>query len=170
MEDRRNEALKTFEEAQSALEAGNLDLARDLLESLDYSILEQIEVDDALAARVLALQLCILQERYGDALYHADAALDLAAHEPLVHHLAGQAMWAQKHYRTAAEMLIYAAELLEGLHEEVEPFHFKVDQAQVFYMAAEACRTFEQESAAEHFYQMALEHTRELSAVESKST
>lgn len=168
MEDRRNEVLKAFEQAQNELEAGNLEQARDLLETLDYEMLEQLEPDDALAARVLALQLCILQERYGDALYHADAALDLAEHEPLVHHLAGQAMWAQKHYRTAAEMLIYAAELLEGLHENIKPFHFDVDHAQVYYMAAEACRTFDQESTAERFYQLALEHTRELSAVASK--
>ena len=162
MEDRAREAFEAFETAQQALEAGDLERARDLFEGLDYQAMEDVEPDDALAARVLALQLCILQERYTDALYHADAALDLAADEPLIHHLAGQAMWAEGHFRTAAEMLVYAAELIGGIHENVGPFHFEVDRAQVYYMAAEACRKFEQESAAEQFYQRALEHSREL--------
>lgn len=170
MEDSENTVLKAFEEAQKTLEQGDLEQAKALFESLDYEKLEELEPDDALAARVLALQLCILQERYADALYHADAALDLAEHEPLVHHLAGQAMWAQSHYRTAAEMLVYAAELLEGVHEDIPPFNFEVDRSQVFYMAAEACRNFEQESAAERFYQLALEHTHELNGVESNLT
>jgi|GEM_PF-2216350 len=164
MEDSANKVLQAFEEAQKTLEKGDLEQAKILFESLDYENLEEIEPDDALAARVLALQLCILQERFSDALYHADAALDLAEHEPLVHHLAGQAMWAQSHYRTAAEMLVYAAELLEGIHEDIPPFSFEVDRSQVFYMAAEACRNFDQESAAERFYQLALEHTHEMSS------
>ena len=168
MEDRANEVLNAFSEAQKTLEMGDLEQAKMLFEALDYEALEDIERDDALAARVLALQLCILQERHADALYHADAALDLAEHEPLVHHLAGQAMWAQGHYRTAAEMLVYAAELIEGVHENIPPFNFEVDKAQVYYMAAEACRNFEQETAAESFYQLALEHTHELSGVETK--
>ena len=167
MEDGANKVIKAFEEAQRTLEKGDLEQAKSLFENLDYESLEDIEPDDALAARVLALQLCILQERYADALYHADAALDLAEHEPLVHHLAGQAMWAQSHYRTAAEMLVYAAELLEGVHENLPAFNFEVDRSQVYYMAAEACRNFEQESAAERFYQLALEHTHEMSGVES---
>ena len=50
-------------------------------------------------------------------------------------------------------------------NENVEPPAFDVDRAQVYYMAAEACRTFDQESAAERFYQAALEHTREMSGV-----
>ena len=170
MEDSANKVLQAFEEAQKTLEKGDLEQAKILFESLDYENLEELEPDDALAARVLALQLCILQERYSDALYHADAALDLAEHEPLVHHLAGQAMWAQSHYRTAAEMLVYAAELLEGLHEDIPPFSFEVDRSQVFYMAAEACRNFDQESAAERFYQLALEHTHEMSDTESNLT
>ena len=163
MEDRENDVLRAFEQAQQTLEAGNLEEAKNLFESLDYEALHEIEPDDALAARVLALQLCILQERYNDALYHADAALDLASNEPLIHHLACQAMWAQGHFRTAAEMLIYAAELIDGVHKDVPPGDFEVDRAQVYYMAAEACRTFDQESAAERFYQAALEHTREMS-------
>ena len=170
MEDSANKVLKAFEEAQKTLEKGDLEQAKILFESLDYENLEEVEPDDALAARVLALQLCILQERYSDALYHADAALDLAEHEPLVHHLAGQAMWAQSHYRTAAEMLVYAAELLEGIHEDIPPFSFEVDRSQVFYMAAEACRNFDQESAAERFYQLALEHTHEMSGAEPNIT
>ncbi len=168
MEDRANNVSTAFEEAQRTLEMGDLERAKALFEELDYEALEELEPDDALGARVLALQLCILQERYTDALYHADAALDLAEHEPLVHHLAGQAMWAQSHYRTAAEMLVYAAELLEGIHEGIPSFNFEVDRAQVFYMAAEACRNFDQEAAAERFYQLALEHTREVSATEPK--
>ena len=165
MEGRENDVLRAFETAQQTLEAGNLEEAKNIFESLDFEALQEIEPDDALAARVLALQLCILQERYNDALYHADAALDVASHEPLIHHLAGQSMWAQGHFRTAAEMLIYAAELLDGVHENVKPFSFDVDRAQVYYMAAEACRTFDQESAAERFYQAALEHTREMSGI-----
>ena len=168
MEDRATNVTKAFEAAQRTLEMGDLEQAKTLFENLDYEALEDVEPDDALAARVLALQLCILQERYADALYHADAALDLAEHEPLVHHLAGQAMWAQNHYRTAAEMLVYAAELLEGLHENAPPYNFEVDRAQVFYMAAEACRNFEHETAAERFYQLALEHTHETSGVEQR--
>lgn len=89
MEDSSKKTTQAFEEAQRTLEKGDLEQAKLLFESLDYENLEEIEPDDALAARVLALQLCILQERYADALYHADAALDLAEHEPLVHHLAG---------------------------------------------------------------------------------
>ena len=170
MEDSANKVIQAFEEAQRTLEKGDLEQAKMLFESLDYENLEEVEPDDALAARVLALQLCILQEWYADALYHADAALDLAEHEPLVHHLAGQAMWAQSHYRTAAEMLVYAAELLEGIHEGLPPFNFEVDRSQVFYMAAEACRNFDQESAAERFYQLALEHTHEMSNVASNLT
>ena len=165
MQDRSTDVLKSFEAAQQLLEAGDLEKAKDAFERMDYEALEAAEPDDALAARVLALQLCILQERYTDALYHADAALDLASDEPLIHHLAGQAMWAEGHFRTAAEMLVYAAELIEGIHENVAPFSFEVDRAQVYYMAAEACRKFEQESAAEHFYKLALENTRELSDV-----
>lgn len=170
MEDSATKVMHAFEEAQKTLEKGDLENAKILFESLDYENLEDIEPDDALAARVLALQLCILQERYADALYHADAALDLAEHEPLIHHLAGQAMWAQSHYRTAAEMLVYAAELIEGVHEGIPAFNFEVDRSQVYYMAAEACRNFDQESAAERFYQLALEHTHEMNGVESNLT
>lgn len=170
MEDSATKVTHAFEEAQKTLEKGDLEKAKLLFENLDYEGLEDLEPDDALAARVLALQLCILQERYSDALYHADAALDLAEHEPLIHHLAGQAMWAQSHYRTAAEMLVYAAELIEGVHEGIPSFNFEVDRSQVYYMAAEACRNFDQESAAERFYQLALEHTHEMNGVESNVT
>ncbi len=75
MEGRENDVLRAFETAQQTLEAGNLDEAKNIFESLDFEALQEIEPDDALAARVLALQLCILQERYNDCLlYTSDAA------------------------------------------------------------------------------------------------
>jgi hypothetical protein len=94
-------------------------------------------------------------------MYHADAALDLAPHEPLIHHLAGQALWARGHQRTAAELLIYAAELLDGIHAEQPNAQFTVDASQIYYMAAEACRVFDQNDTADAFYQKAMDVTRE---------
>ena len=167
MQDSGNGILRDFNIAQKALEAGDLEKAEKLFESLDYDRLKSEEPDDALAARVLALQLAVLQERFNDALYHADSALDIAEYEPLIHHLAGQALWKQGHQRSAAEMLVYAAELLDGTHDGVPQPNFPVDRAQVFYMAAEACREYEQESAAEHFYKLALENMKQVTPVAS---
>jgi predicted Zn-dependent protease len=161
MEDRSKEAFAQFNAAQNALESGDLDRASDLFDRIDYEAIERVEPDDALAARVLALQLCVLQERYKQAMYHADAALDLAENEPLIHHLAGQALWAEGHHRSGAEMLVFAAELLDGAAERTEPFQFQVDPAQVYYYAAEACSTFEKESAAEQFYHKAMQFSNE---------
>jgi predicted Zn-dependent protease len=158
MQERSKEAFEQFNEAQTALEAGDLDRARELFERLDYEAIEGVDAEDALSARILALQLCILQERYRDAMYHADAALDLSENEPLIHHLGGQALWAEGHHRSGAEMLVLAAELLDGAGDGTSSFQFEVDPAQVYYYAAEACHTFEQEAAAERFYKKALQY------------
>ncbi|MEZ4702872.1 MAG: hypothetical protein R2834_21245 [Rhodothermales bacterium] len=167
MEDRSKEAFGHFNEAQNALESGDLDRARELFERLDYETIERVEPDDALAARVLALHLSIVQERFRDAMYHADAALDLAENEPLIHHLGGLALWAEGHHRSGAEMLVYAAELLDGAGDAEKPFNFEVDPAQVYYYAAEACHTFENETAAEDFYQKSMQYANEMNGMPS---
>ncbi len=116
---------------------------------------EELAPAEELAARVEAIQLAILQERYDEALEHAEAALRIAEHEPLIHHLAGRAMWKQGDQRTAAESFVYAAELLEGLHDEKPPAQYNADPSQVYFMAAEACRVFAKHAEAMDYYQRA---------------
>ena len=145
----------TYGEASRLLEEGQLDEADSMFEFLDY---DELSREEALAARVEAIQLAILLERYSDALSHAEAALKMAEHEPLIHHLAGKARWEQGDQRTAAESLVYAAELLQGLHEEKPPARYSADPSQIYFMAAEACRAFKQHAEAMDFYQQAELH------------
>lgn len=114
--------------------------------------------EEELAYRVEAIQISILQERYADALDHAEEALKIAEHEPLLHHLAGRALWEQGEQRTAAESLVYAAELLQGLYNGKPPARYRADPSQVYFMAAEACRAFDQYADAMDFYQQAANH------------
>jgi tetratricopeptide (TPR) repeat protein len=134
------------------LDEGQLDEAGTLFGNLNF---QELPREEELAARVEAIQLAILMERYSDALEHAEAALLIAEHEPLIHHLAGKALWKQGDQRTAAESFVYAAELLEGLHEEKPPAQYNADPSQVYFMAAEACRAFMQHAEAMDYYQRA---------------
>ncbi len=141
-----------YSTAYRLLEEGQIEEAGMLFRNLDYS---DLPGEEALAARVEAIQIAILQERFADALHHAEEALKIAEHEPLIHHLAGKARWEQGDQWTAAESLVYAAELLEGLHDEKPPAQYTADPSQVYFMAAEACRAFEQHAEAMDFYQRA---------------
>ncbi|MEZ4701934.1 MAG: hypothetical protein R2834_16495 [Rhodothermales bacterium] len=119
---------------------------------------DELSREEELAYRVEAIQISILQERYADALDHAEAALKIAEHEPLIHHLAGRALWEQGEQRTAAESFVYAAELLQGLYNGKPPARYNADPSQVYFMAAEACRAFDQYAEAMDFYQQAANH------------
>ena len=141
--------------AYQLLSNGQLHEAGHLLDNLNYNDLSQ---EEELAVRVEAIQLAILQERYSDALSHAEAALRIAEHEPLIHHLAGRALWEKGEQRPAAESFVYAAELLQGLHEEKPPAQYNADPSQVYFMAAEACRAFMQHAEAMDYYQQAEQH------------
>ena len=142
----------TYSTAYRLLEEGQLEEAGTLFGNLDY---KELSLEEELAARVEAIQIAILQEHFADALTHAEEALKIAEHEPLIHHLAGRARWQQGDQWTAAESLVYAAELLEGLHEEKPPARYNADPSQVYFMAAEACRAFEQHAEAMDFYERA---------------
>ena len=145
----------TYDELFRILEEGNLEQATDLLES---EVVNNLSSDLLLALRIEAIQVAIFQERYDDALRHAEAALKMAEHEPLIHHLAGRAMWETGNQRTAAESFVYAAELLEGHNESTLPPQCMADPSQIFFMAAEACRAFSQHAEAMDFYQRAERH------------
>ena len=147
-----NVATTSYSTACRLLDEGQLDEAFMLFGNLNFG---ELSADEELSARVEAIQLAILQERYEEALAHAEAALLIAEHEPLIHHLAGRAMWQQGDQRTAAESFVYAAELLEGLHDEVPPAQYNADPSQVYFMAAEACRAFKQHAEAMNYYQRA---------------
>jgi tetratricopeptide (TPR) repeat protein len=121
-------------------------------------VYDEMAREKELAFRVEAIQLSILQERYADALDHAEAALKIAEHEPLLHHLAGRALWEQGEQRTAAESFVYAAELLQGLYNGKPPARYNADPSQVYFMAAEACRAFDQYAEAMDFYEQAANH------------
>lgn len=144
--------ITTYSTASRLLDDSHLDEAGTLFGKLNYQDLSR---EDELAARVEAIQFAILQERYSDALQHAEAALQIAEHEPLIHHLFGKALWQHGDQRTAAESFVYAAELLEGLHEEKPPAQYNADPSQVYFMAAEACRAFMQHAEAMDYYQRA---------------
>lgn len=143
---------RTYSTAYRLLEEGMLEEAGVMFGNLNYNELSR---EEELAARVEAIQIAILQERFGDALEHAEAALQIADNEPLIHHLAGKARWQQGDQWTAAESFVYAAELLEGLHKEIPPAQYNADPSQVYFMAAEACRAFEQHAEAMDYYQRA---------------
>ena len=145
----------TYGAALRLLNEGQLDEAGLLFADLNF---QELPPDIELAARVEAIQIAILQERYADALQHAEAALQIAEHEPLIHHLAGRARWEQGDQWTAAESFVYAAELLEGLHDEKPPAQYSADPSQVYFMAAEACRAFKQHAEAMNFYERAQQH------------
>ena len=147
-----SKATTSYSTACRLLDEGQLDEACMLFGNLDFG---ELSPEEELAARVEAIQLAILQERYADALEHAEAALGIAEHEPLLHHLVGRAMWHQGDQRTAAESFVYAAELLEGLHDEKPPAQYTADPSQVYFMAAEACRVFKQHAEAMDYYQRA---------------
>ena len=134
------------------MEEGNLEQANDLLDS---DIVNELSTDSLLALRIEAIQVAIFQERYEDALRHAEAALKIAENEPLIHHLAGRAMWETGNQRTAAESFVHAAELLDGHTESSLPPQCMADPSQIFFMAAEACRAFSQHAEAMDFYQRA---------------
>ena len=142
----------TYSTAFRLLDEGLLDEAGLIFSNLNF---QELTPELELSARVEAIQLAILQERYADALEHAEAALQIAEHEPLIHHLAGRARWEQGDQWTAAESFVYAAELLEGLHDEKPPAQYNADASQVFFMAAEACRAFMQHAEAMSYYERA---------------
>ncbi|MEM6646647.1 MAG: hypothetical protein AAF730_10375 [Bacteroidota bacterium] len=118
----------------------------------------QLSDDEQLNTRALAMQLALGSDDATDALYHADAALDLAPDEPLVQHLLGRALWAKGMHQAAAEAFVYSAERLD-LHETTAaPLRLPIDPVQVYCFAGEACEALEQPDLAEQFYRAALRH------------
>ena len=144
-----------FDDAQTAYENGDVAAAADRFEQLPFG---QLDADSQLEARVLALHVAMEHEAFTDALFHADAALDLAAEEPLLLHLIGQALWAQNHRDAAADALIYAAELLDATARGDHEYRFDVNEAQVYFMAGEVCEQLQQTAEARRFFEQAQEH------------
>lgn len=152
-----------LKEARMLYEAGELEGAADRLMKVPF---EKLSEDDALRARVRALRVAMDREEYTDALFHADAALDLAPDEPLILHLAGQALWIENHREAAAEALVYAAELLQAARESSRELRYAVDDAQVYFLAGEACEALEQREAALSFFQLAREEAPDEALIE----
>ncbi len=125
-----------MEEANALIQADDLQAASGLIERLPFDCLTP---EQALAPRLLALQLALAASDITSALYHADAALDLAADEPLVRHLAGRALWSAGRYEAAVDALVYAAELLETAGQTGREPKLPADPASIYASAAEAC-------------------------------
>ena len=151
-----NSPLAGPTEVNRMMNRARLDEADSLFGHTSY--IDEDTREDELAYRIEAIQMAIIQERYVDALEHAEAALKIAEHEPLIHHLAGRALWEQGKQRTAAESFVYAAELLQGLYNGKPPAQYNADPSQVYFMAAEACRAFDKYAEAMDFYQQAANH------------
>ncbi|GAB5518505.1 MAG: hypothetical protein RhofKO_07560 [Rhodothermales bacterium] len=129
--------------------------ARTALKTLPIA---RLSTDNQLTTRILAMQLALGTDDATDALYHADAALDLAPDEPLVQHLLGRALWAKGLHQAAAEAFVYSAERLD-LHETTAaPLRLPLDPVQIYCFAGEACEALEQLDLAEQFYRSALRH------------
>ncbi len=148
----------TLQEARAAVEEGDVDAAAERLEQLAF---DQLAAEARLEARVLALRIAMARTAFTDALFHADAALDLAPDEPLLLHLIGQALWAQNHQQAAADALIYAAELLDAEERADREHQFEVNAAQVYFMAGEVCEHLQQPAEARHFFEHAQQHAPE---------
>ena len=99
-----NAATTSYSTACRLLDEGQLDEAFMLFGSLNFN---ELSTEEELGARVEAIQIAILQERYDEALAHAEAALLIAEHEPLIHHLAGRAMWQQGRPTHSSLNLLY---------------------------------------------------------------
>ena len=139
-------------DAHALVEGGQLQAAGELLESVDYASLSD---KDALVARTMALQLAVLQERFTDALFHADAALDINDEEALIYHLTGRALWGSGREEAGAESLVKAAEMVASAVET--SFLLPFESLPVFFMAGEACFHLNHNEAAKMFYNLALE-------------
>lgn len=148
-------AEEQVREAHTFLAEGNLDAAAAALEHVPF---DSLRMEDVLPARALALQLAINREKYTDALFHADAALDLAPEEPLIHNLMGQGLWAKGHELGAVEALVHAAELLQQAETFGRDLRLPVNPAEVYYLGGEACMRVNHRDGARTFYQLAAHH------------
>lgn len=142
-------------EAHTFLADGNLDAAAAALEQVPFDALQEADI---LPARALALQLAINRQKYTDALFHADAALDLAPNEPLIHNLMGQGLWEKGHELGAVEALVHAAELLQQAQDLGLDLQLPVNEAEVYYLGGEACMRVNHTEGARMFYQRAAQH------------
>lgn len=140
---------------RTQLEDDDPDAAAQTIEQVDFSGLDE---ETRLEARVLAVELALEQQRYTDALFHADAAMDLAPEEPMVVHLAGQALWLQGNPQAGADALVRSAELLLRAEEREAPIRFAMDEAEAYMVAGEICEQYEQYDAARRFFEKANQH------------
>jgi len=148
-------ADELLDDIRQHLEEGDRAAAGACIEQLNFEALDE---PDKLEARVLAVELALEQERFTDALFHADAAMDLAPDEPMVVHLAGQALWLQGNPQAGAEALVRSAELLAHVEESGEEVRFAMDEAEAYLVAGEICEQFEQYTAARTFLERANQH------------
>ena len=137
------------------LQSDHLDAAGEAVEAIPFDALTET---DRLEARVLAIELALEQQRYTDALFHADAAMDLAPEEPMVVHLAGQALWLQGDPQAGADALVRSAELLLRAEEGEASIRFAMDEAEAYMVAGEICEQYEQVDAAQLFFEKANQH------------
>lgn len=149
-------------EAQQLIASDDLAEAGQLLESITF---DDIESDQQVIGRFLALYVADIQERYVDALHHGDALLEAGARDPAIFHLTGKALWQQGAERGGAEALIKAAEILLD-HEELDWDNLMVDPKAVFFLAGEAAAWFEQYEEARTFYEKALDLAPENETIE----
>lgn len=148
-------ATEQLKAVRAHLEADEASAAAEAVEQIDFAALD---TDERLEARVLAIELALEQQRYTDALFHADAAMDLAPEEPMVVHLAGQALWLQGDPRAGADALVRSAELLMRAEEEGADVRFAMDAAEAYLVAGEICEQYEQHDAARAFLEKARQH------------
>jgi glycosyltransferase involved in cell wall biosynthesis len=140
------------------LQNDDLEAAAVAVERLPFDALTE---DDRLEARVLAVELALEEQRYTDALFHADAAMDLAPEEPMVVHLAGQALWLQGDPQSGADALVRSAELLLRAEEGEASIRFAMDESEAYMVAGEICEQYEQYDAAQLFFEKANQHDPE---------
>jgi tetratricopeptide (TPR) repeat protein len=151
-------AEERLDTVRAHIEADDLDAAADAVEQIDFTALNDA---DRLEARVLAVEMALEQQRYTDALFHADAAMDLAPEEPMVVHLAGQALWLQGDPQSGADALVRSAELLLRAEEGEADIRFAMDEAEAYMVAGEICEQYEQYDAAQLFFEKANQHDPE---------
>ncbi|MFQ5572042.1 MAG: hypothetical protein ACE5G0_20385 [Rhodothermales bacterium] len=152
----------SFDNIVHHIETGNTEEAASLLKQFAF---EGLRPEDALMARALALQLSVDRGQHIEALFHADAALEITEEEPLIFHLMGQALWATDYLRAGAEALVRAAELFETIEAGDRKTNLPVDALAIYFMAGEACKHFKQYEAALSFFQKALHHNPELEEI-----
>lgn len=140
-------------EAQKLIASDDLQEAGEVLESISF---DQVEAEEKVIGRFLALYVADIQERYVDALHHGDALLEAGARDPAIFHLTGKALWESGSERGGAEALIKAAEILID-YEDLDWDELMIDPKAIFFLAGEAAAWFEQYEESMIFYEEALE-------------